>query len=539
MSNINKFLANILAARYGKDVRQSIHDAIHQCYEDGKAGSMDLIARESIESLQDDVSKLNADAITLDSKVKTIDSRVDLLDIKKTTDSTLYGSKNGGARLVGMVGNTVQNGTPTPINPQSMYHTSDVVEMMSGNYAYNTGAYVNSTKYICAKNPIPCKSGDKINVKSEDGINYTAFFWGESGFVTQSYNNFGNDIVVPSGATYFKFHIGFSEDITPDTVGKITLTINGKYVNCFKSTPNLIENIEIGSIESTNGNDFEYMSHVRVVGFIPVKPTDILYAYGTKGNIRLFCYRKDKTYIGSNLYPTSTAIPLPSDCYYVRAHTSIADLTNGLNFALSFLPPNEYQETVTYFLTEKPMMADSVLFNDNGLFKVEHGRDEIVFDGSSDEAWVIFASGIFTHTKGNAKANSKALCDKYVNDDKGKDNTFYIGGSNYSFYDSSCTTLAEWKTKLTNNTITVEYALATPYIEVLDTESQLALHSLKTFDNVTYLDFDSRVKPKEIEVEYGTSKVGAYTLQSLNNSEANAIRLNELAVAMVSLGSEV
>lgn len=48
MSNIQTFLEKILSARYGKDVRQSIHDAIHQCYEDGKAGSVDLTAREEI-----------------------------------------------------------------------------------------------------------------------------------------------------------------------------------------------------------------------------------------------------------------------------------------------------------------------------------------------------------------------------------------------------------------------------------------------------------------------------------------------------------
>ena len=52
MASISDYLKNILAARYGKDVRQSIHDAIQQCYLDGKAGSIDLQARESIEALE-------------------------------------------------------------------------------------------------------------------------------------------------------------------------------------------------------------------------------------------------------------------------------------------------------------------------------------------------------------------------------------------------------------------------------------------------------------------------------------------------------
>ena len=50
-SKIEEFLNKILSSRYGKDVRQAIHDGIHQCYEDGKAGATDLIARERINNL--------------------------------------------------------------------------------------------------------------------------------------------------------------------------------------------------------------------------------------------------------------------------------------------------------------------------------------------------------------------------------------------------------------------------------------------------------------------------------------------------------
>ena len=61
MADIQNLLKNILSAVYGKDVRQSIHDAIHQCYEDGKAGQQDLIARERIESLSNPNLLINGD----------------------------------------------------------------------------------------------------------------------------------------------------------------------------------------------------------------------------------------------------------------------------------------------------------------------------------------------------------------------------------------------------------------------------------------------------------------------------------------------
>lgn len=52
MSNIQENLAAILEAIYGRDVRQAIHDAIEDCYTDGKAGATDLKARSDIEEIK-------------------------------------------------------------------------------------------------------------------------------------------------------------------------------------------------------------------------------------------------------------------------------------------------------------------------------------------------------------------------------------------------------------------------------------------------------------------------------------------------------
>lgn len=51
MSDIEVNLQKILESVYGKDVRQAIHDSIHDCYEDGKAGAVDLVARARIDNL--------------------------------------------------------------------------------------------------------------------------------------------------------------------------------------------------------------------------------------------------------------------------------------------------------------------------------------------------------------------------------------------------------------------------------------------------------------------------------------------------------
>lgn len=57
MSEIQSYLEQIMAAQKGKDVRQAIHNSIQACYEDGKSGSTDLIARQGIKECQQDIQR--------------------------------------------------------------------------------------------------------------------------------------------------------------------------------------------------------------------------------------------------------------------------------------------------------------------------------------------------------------------------------------------------------------------------------------------------------------------------------------------------
>ena len=119
-----------------------------------------------------------------------------------------------------------------------------------------------------------------------------------------------------------------------------------------------------------------------------------------------------------------------------------------------------------------------------------------------------------------------------------------VSGQINVYFVSDATTTEDALAEIKAEASDIYYALNEPVETELPTADQIALNSLKSFDGTTYLYCDSEVQPT-MEIEYGTSRVGALTLDTHCRENVREIRLNELealtnslATALVA-GSEV
>lgn len=175
MSDIEQNLAFILSSRYGKDVRQAIHDAIHDCYEDGKAGAVDLTAREQIQkkynTLAEQIANIVANSPTgSDKDSELVDVRVGSSGHTYTSAglavrsqiSSIYDKANAPDILVNdsesffkwinvettdqNTFNYIFNGSPSPSTPSLTYsnHYVKVIPTMGIKYKIRNAYYTDN-----------------------------------------------------------------------------------------------------------------------------------------------------------------------------------------------------------------------------------------------------------------------------------------------------------------------------------------------------------------------------------------------------------
>lgn len=171
--SIEQNLYDIIHARWGKDVRQSIHDGIEQCYTDGRAGATDLTAREAIAS---EVATRTSEthkqtATSTDFNLSTADGGI---EVERVVGKS-FKSKN---LLKPTLATTTSNGVTCTNNGDGTYTLNGTATANTTfNFAVNQKLPSGTYKYICQPykiTDITATIADSTNNKTYyDGYSFT------------------------------------------------------------------------------------------------------------------------------------------------------------------------------------------------------------------------------------------------------------------------------------------------------------------------------------------------------------------------------
>ncbi|MEE1389297.1 MAG: hypothetical protein U0M00_01820 [Clostridia bacterium] len=212
-------------------------------------------------------------------------------------------------------------------------------------------------------------------------------------------------------------------------------------------------------------------------------------------------------------FTTITAVRLR----FNRQSTLFTDTSTTINYAMLVLgteeiPYKPYQEQKLDFpLSEgQKLYKDSYLSSDG----IHHKRKQVVLDGGKYENWAIWTASLtnverfYINLEKPAKYNGASLCSHFRLSSADSDTEHFRWSTSSGmqkqfviFIDKSkATTVAELKTWLQSNPITVEYELTTeeivPYTEAQQ-EAWDKIESMKLYDGVNHIESTS-----EIDIKY-------------------------------------
>lgn len=244
----------------------------------------------------------------------------------------------------------------------------------------------------------------------------------------------------------------------------------------------------------------------------------------------------------------------------IRSGTTVSNLTFRPQLELGdaatdYEPYQESVATLSEVVTLHGIndVKDRIVRKD-GVLCIERNLAEVVLDGSDEITYKKNdeSEDIYLYlAQVSCGINTPCLCDKLSNrsistlvakNGNTAENSGISSGNEYENiyvnvgYIMSENTLDAFKAWLTENPLTVVYVPTEPTYESLPVADQTALMSLKTFDTVTYISTDSDIEPV-IDVEYGTSRIGGYTLEALNTAQKNEIQYASLATLTNSLAT--
>lgn len=521
--SITQHLKQITEARFGRDVRQAIHDSIEESYNiavqaEGKAVTAQNSAKAYSESAQASTQqaqtyrnqaeqfKNQAMAATPTGYENLVD-KVNSIYRETASDFAIIGTSEGSALAHTIYGMSVQDGTPTPDNP---------IEFKSAKVDYT----------LEGKNLL-----EFPRVNEYRPMDYTAkgvhFVIDNDGIVTINCTN-----IVEESAINLINAYG---------------TASGKYMQVGQKYRLGLDIISGTNPKLSNGKDGVYLGMVRLnkAGAATYGPTTLdatpvatATADKLKFGIRLVV-RAGATITNLKVKPYFELGTTLSKTPYKKNEVT-TDLT---------LRAIEVSSNKEYNLVKdgKYYIADTVDWDEDKGYVLTRRVNHVSFNGSESD-WRI-------QDKGNAQQRffspviplgkyNNVVSDRFVYNMTPSGTPLW--GWSYvtsdlnriAFRDGEqkFKELADFKAWLAEHPATFDYILATPIIESITPEQAQALLSLKTYDEATSIMPLGEVAPIT-ELEYTKDRNTAVAFTGYNKAFINELKLAEMNAALVEISS--
>ena len=525
-----------------------------------------------------------------------------LMLTRATTDRTLTESQNGGIRIISMDGESQQkqysgknlgnldDRTITAGTNAYAFASWVIANYIKTNMTYTVSFYTDFTSNMSVNvydANISAWGAGSNEVKSSNG---RASFTFKTGDNLTNFNKLliyagvtgitaGNtvkvwDIQIEEGSTMTEYEpyvggIASPNPIYPQSIDSVEVS------EIWTESKNIVTEESASTTYSayiTTENQWRYSTDSKSVR-VKARP-NTTYTVSISETVSLFrvgCINSERypstdgeAFILTNVVRNTSNAPITittsEDTQYIVVQVPMATKTDTLQIEKgSVVTPYqkhfETKETLPAPITLRGIGdAKDVLCKQNGVFGVFRMVGEEIVDSSLVNSLKMSATGNFSYLSGLLADKAKYFAtDLYVNNfacshfgtnasidliEAKVDNGASISSSGSLYFRIKGYDFNSYKNFVSNNTIKVQYELATPTFEPLPLADQIALHKLESFGGVTYLFTDSTIEPI-IEVEYGTSKVGGYAIKGLNNGEISLLELEQLKTLTSELATQI
>lgn len=399
------------------------------------------------------------------AQIIEVHNRLTALDnsVTTTTEKTLKGSVAGGLKINKVLGRCEQEAPPTPDAPQEI-KSVEVGE-------------IRSHRKNCVRNT--------ATTQTYDGVTFTVN--PVDGSVTAN-GTAKNTVYFSIGKVIYRKGKQYRVSGCPTGGSDTGYFLQANY-RTVTNDPASIRDTGLGKVYTS-----------------PVNSTDSVF----------ICVMQGTTVNNITFYPMVMEVGTGNDTYEPYTETS-ATLSSAV------------------ILNGVDGIGDMIVEKD-GVYGVE--KRFLSYTLTGNETFRIGSEGAYAWIQFNSwfnefviKNSSKVLCNRFKYEDW--DTSTRASGvvtvdTNpwLRFYCDEFTSLEAVKQFFIDNETSIIYELAEPIFEPLPTADQIALRSLVSYDEITHLATNSAVDPV-IEVEYGTTKVGAYTLAGMLIAQRIDLKLNQ------------